>query len=137
MTILVPSASEKLLADFMLGVAVPGNQQMKLFINNVVPDDNTVNATLTEMSTLGYVAKTLTKTAWTNTAGAVGFPATGVYAAQTWTFTAGTAVTVYGYWVIDVTTGLMLWVESFASPKIVQNTGDQIIITPQITFSRV
>lgn len=137
MTILVPSASEKLLADFMLGVAVPGNQQMKLFVNNVVPDDNTVNATLTEMSTLGYVAKTLTKTAWTNTAGAVGFPATGVYATQTWTFTAGTAVTVFGYWVIDVTTGLMLWVESFASPKIVQNTGDQIIITPQITLSRV
>lgn len=137
MTILVPSASEKLLADFMLGVATPGNQQLKLFVNNVVPDDTFVNASLTEMSTLSYAAKTLTKTSWVNTAGATAFPSTGVYASQTFTFTAGTAVTVYGYWVIDVTTGLMLWAEPFAAPKIVQNAGDQIIITPQITLSRV
>jgi hypothetical protein len=71
------------------------------------------------------------------TAGSAGQPATAAYAQQTWTFTAGSAVTVYGYFITDTTTGLLLWAEAFTAAKVVQNTGDQIIITPQITFSRV
>lgn len=137
MTILVPSASEKTLADFMLGVTTPGNQILKLFVNNYTPIDATLASDLTEMSTLGYAAKALTKTAWVNTAGATGAVNNGAYATQTWTFTAGTAVTVYGYFVTDTTTGLLLWAEPFVSPKVIQNTGDQIIITPALTFSRV
>jgi hypothetical protein len=137
MTILVPSASEATLENFMLGVTTPGNQNLKLFVNNVTPDDTFVAASLTEMSTLGYAQKVLTKTSWVTTPGATGFPASSAYATQTWTFTGGTAVTVYGYYYTDVTSGLLLAVELFASPKIVQNTGDQIIITPTITFSRV
>lgn len=138
MTIVVPSASEKTLLDFMLGVATPGNQKIKLYVNNVTPDDTFVLANLTEFgATNGYTDKTLTKTSWVNTAGGTGSPASGAYATQTWTFTAAAAVTVYGYFVTDVTTGLLLWVESFANPKVVQNTGDQIIITPALTLSRV
>lgn len=137
MTILVPSAAEKTLAEFMLGVTTPGNQYLGLFVNNYTPDDTTVLGSLTEMSTLGYASKTLTKTSWVVTAGSTGNPASAAYAVQTWTFTAGTLVNVYGYFVKDVTSGLLIWVESFSSPKPIQNTGDQIIITPTITFSRV
>lgn len=136
MTIVVPSAAEKTLCDFMLGVTTPGNQTLKLFVNNVTPDDTFTAASFTEMSTLGYAAKTLTKTSWVTVAGSTGNPATSTYAQQTWTFSAGTLVTVYGYYIIDVTSSLLLWAELFASPKPVQNTGDQIIITPTITFSR-
>jgi hypothetical protein len=136
MALILPSASEKTMGDFTLGVTVPGNQKLKLFVNNYVPDDNTVLASLTEMTTLGYVDKTLTKTAWTTVAGAAGQVATSTYATQTWTFTAGVAVTVYGYFITDITSGLLLWVESFVAPKVIQNTGDQIIITPTITWSR-
>ncbi len=136
MALVTPSASEKTLQDFMLGVTVPGNQKLKLFVNNVTPDDTFVAANLTEMSTLGYAEKTLTKTSWVVTAGASGQPATATYAVQTWTFTAGTAVTVYGYYYTDTTTGLLLMAELFSSAKVVQNTGDQIIITPTITFSK-
>ena|SRR5260221_138134 len=136
MALIVPSASEKTWCDFMLGVTTPGNQNLKLFVNNVTPDDTFVAAGLTEMSTLGYAQKVLTKTSWVTVAGATGQPATSTYAQQTWTFTAGTAVTVYGYYYTDVTTGLLVAVELFSSPKVVQNTGDQIIITPTITFSR-
>lgn len=136
MALIVPSASEKTLEDFMLGVTTPGNQILKLFVNNVTPDDTFVAASLTEMSTLGYAAKTLTKTSWVTVAGATGQPATSTYAQQTWTFTSGTPVTVYGYYYTDTTTGLLLMVELFTSSKVVQNTGDQIIITPTITFSR-
>jgi hypothetical protein len=136
MALVLPSASEKTVLDFMLGASTPGNQLLKLYTNNVTIADTDVAATYTEMSTLSYAAKTLTKTAWVTTAGAAGNPATSLYAQQTWTFTAGTAVSVYGYFVVDATTGLLLWSEAFASPKSVQNAGDQIIITPTITMSR-
>lgn len=137
MAIIVPSASEKTLQDFMLGVTVPGNQKLKLFTNNVTPDDTFVLASLTEFTaTMGYTDKTLTKTSWVSTAGATGQPSTSVYAAQTWTFTAGGPITVYGYFVTDVSSGLLIWVEKFAVAQTVQNNGDTVIITPTITFSR-
>lgn len=136
MSLIVPSAAEKTMLDFTLGVTVPGNQTLKLFVNNVTPDDTTVEGGLTEMSTLSYAAKTLTKTSWTTVAGSSGQPATSTYATQTWTFTPGTPVTVYGYYIIDSTSGKLLWVELFAAPKVVQNDGDQIIVTPTITGSR-
>ena len=136
MSLVLPSASEKTALDFMLGVAVPGNQTLKLFTNNITPGDTDTASSYTEMSTLGYAAKSLTKTAWTNSSGGTGNPATGTYAQQTWTFTAGTAVTVYGYFIIDSTSGLLLWAEAFNAPKVVQNSGDQILITPTITLSR-
>lgn len=134
--LLVPTTSEQTLLKFMLGVLTPGDQRLKLFVNNYAPDDTTIAANLTEMTTLGYAEKALTKTSWNAVTGGTGNPASATYAQQTWTFTAGTPVTVYGYYVTDVTTGLLLWAESFASPKVVQYTGDQIIITPTITLSR-
>jgi len=137
MSLILPSASEKTMLDFTLGVTVPGNQKLKLFVNNYTPDDTTILANLTEMSTNGYADKTLTKTSWVSVAGTTGNPATSTYAQQTWTFTnAGGANTVYGYFITDVTSGLLLWVELFASPKVIQNNGDQILITPTITLSR-
>lgn len=138
MTIVTPSAAEKDLLDMMLGVNVAGTQHaLKLFTNNVTPDDTFVLANLTEMgAVLGYTHKLLTKTSWVTAAGITGQPATGTYATQTWTFTAGTPVDVYGYHIIDVTLGRLLWVELFPAKKTLGNVGDQIIITPTITFSR-
>jgi hypothetical protein len=136
MSLILPSASEQTMLKFALGVIAPGNQRLKLFVNNYTPDDTTVAANLTEMSTLSYADKALTTTSWVAVAGSTGQPATATYAVQTWTFTAGAAVTVYGYFITDTTTGLLLWVESFPVPKTVQNNGDQIIITPTITNSR-
>jgi len=137
MTILVPSAAEKTALEFMLGAVTPGNQTLKLYVNNYTLADATTEADLTEMSTHGYAAKTLTKTSWAVGAGSAGNPATGTYAQQTWTFTAAAAVTVYGYYVIDSTSGKLVWAEAFTSAKVIQNNGDQIIITPTITLSRV
>lgn len=136
MAIIVPAASENNLANFLLGVTVPGNQLLKLYINAVTPTDDTLLAAgFTEMSTLGYAAKTLTKTSWV-VAQSGALVAAGTYAVQTWTFTAGTLVNVKGYFVVDATSGLLLWFEPFPVAKDVQNTGDQIIITPTFTLSK-
>jgi hypothetical protein len=137
MSLVLPSASEATALNFLLGVTTPGNQILKLFTNNIAPADTDVAATYTEMGTLGYAAKSLVKGSWVTTAGGTGAVASSAYAQQTWTFSAGVAVTVYGYFVVDTTTGLLLWSEAFATPKVVQNAGDQILITPTITLSRV
>lgn len=138
MALILPAASENNMLNFALGVTVPGNQYLKLYVNNVTTSTDTlVAADFTEMSTLGYTSpgKELTKTSWV--VAQSGSVATATYAPQTWTFTAGTAVTVYGYYVTDKTTGLLLWFEAFGTAKVVQNSGDQIIITPTITLSKV
>lgn len=135
MALIVPAASENNLLSFLLGAIVPGNQLYKLYTNNVVSTDDTlVAAGFTEMSTLGYAAKSITKTSWVVAQNAL--VGTGTYAQQTWTFTAGTPVTVYGYFVIDATSGLLLWFEPFAASKVIQNAGDQILITPTFTLSK-
>lgn len=135
MTIIIPNASEVDLLKFMLGVTAPSNQVLGLFVNNVTPDDTFVLANVTEMSTLGYAAKTLTMASWSVAAGTAGNPAVATYATQTWTFTAGSLVNVYGYFVKDTTSGRMIWVEAFASAKPVQNTGDQIIVVPKMQLA--
>lgn len=136
MTLLVPTASENKLLEFTLGFATPGDQTLKLYVNNVTPADGDVAATYTEMSTHSYAAKTLTKANWVVAQN--GGVAEGVYnAQQVWTFTAAAVVTVYGYFVIDSTTGLLLWAEKFSSAKPVEFGGDQILLTPKITLSKV
>lgn len=140
MALLVPNPSEGLLLSFALGAATPGNQYLKLFTNNITQAEDDILADYTEMTTQGYVQKTLTKTSWSVTAasGTTANPATATYAQQVWTFDGtGGATTVYGYMVVDVTTGLLLWAEKFATSKVVQYNGDQILLTPQITLSKV
>lgn len=135
MALVIPNASEVTLLQYMLGYGTPGNQVLRLYVNNVTPGDADTAATYTEMSTLGYASKTLTKGSWSvASSSSVG---TATYAAQTWTFTAGSAVTVYGYFVTDATSGLLLWAEAFNSGKVCQYAGDQIVITPTITLSKV
>lgn len=136
MSLIVPSNAEKLLLEYTLGVNAPANQKLKLFVNDYTPVDGSLVGNFTEMSTLSYVEKTLTKTSWVVTQGADGDVASAAYAAQTWTFSAGTAVDVFGYYIIDTTSGLLLWAERFPAKKTVGNTNDQIIITPKITGSR-
>jgi len=55
------------------------------------------------------------------------------YAEQTWTFTGSFGATVYGYYVVQTTSGILMWAERDASPYTPANNGDQIKLTPKIT----
>ena len=135
MALILPTVGENKLLEFMLGKATPGNQKLKLYVNDYTPVDGSDHTSFTEMSTHGYAEKALTTTSWSVAQnGGVG---EGSYAQQTWTFTAAAAVTVYGYYVLDTTTGVLLWAERFATSKSVEFDGDQIKITPKITLSKV
>lgn len=135
MALLVPSVGENMLLGMALGFNAQEDFLLKLFVNNVTPADDDTAVTYTEMSTLGYAAKTLAKASWgiAQNAGV----AEGSYAEQTWTLSAGAAVTIYGYFVVSASSGTLLWSELFGAAKVVQNAGDTIKITPKITLSKV
>ena len=83
------------------------------------------------MSTQGYASKALTGTSWVVTPGA---PTSAAYAQQTWTFdgTGGSTV-VYGYYVVQASSGVLMFAERFGTPPTIVNNGDQIKVTPTIT----
>jgi len=135
MALILPTVGENKALEFMLGKSAPGDQTLKLYVGDTPIVDATVAGDFTEMSTMGYAAKTLTKASWSSAA-QTGGVAQCTYAEQTWTFTGGTLVSVYGYFVVDSTTGILLWAERFTTSKDIVNNGDIIKITPKITLSK-
>lgn len=129
----VPTAGELKLLAYMLGKTAPADLTLKLFINNITPVDGNVVGDFTEMSTLGYALKTLTMATW-GAASTIGARASIAYPQQTWTFTAGAAVTVYGYYIVD-SANVVVFAEAFGAGKVVQFTGDVIRVTPTITLN--
>lgn len=128
---IVANAGEELALKNFLNHTAPQNQVLKLFVNNVTPAEGDTAASYTEMSTQGYASKALTGTSWTVTPGA---PSSASYAQQTWTFDGtGGATTVYGYFVVQAVSGILMFAERFASPPTIVNNGDQIKLTPTIT----
>lgn len=134
MPLVIPTASENQMLETLLGIDAAEDLTLKLYVNNITPGDSDVAGTYTEMSTLGYSAKTLAKASWS--VAQAGGKAEGSYAQQSWTFTAGTAVTVYGYYLVRATTGDLWYAERFSVPLTVQNLGDTIRVTPKFTFSK-
>jgi hypothetical protein len=130
--LLVPDVGEDLALKALLNNTAGQDQTLKLFTNNITPSETDTAATYTEATGGGYAAKSLTGANWTFTPGA---PSNATYnAAQTWTFTGPltTNPTVFGYFVIQTTSGKLLWAEAKASftPAV---SGDNIVMTPVIT----
>mgnify|MGYP003404643014 FL=1 len=118
---LVPNAGEEIALDRFLKTS---DETLKLYVNDYTPVEGSVAGDFTEMSTQGYAAKTLTAASWSS----------GAYAQQTWTFdgTGGSTI-VYGYFVIDAGTGVIMFAERFGTPPTIVNNGDQIKVTPTVT----
>lgn len=130
MALLVPDAGEVQMLTMALKKATVETQTIKLFVNNYTPVEGSVASSFTEMTTHGYAAKTLARADWTIATNAGVSDATNLL--QTWTFTAAAAVIVYGYFIIETTSAIILWAELFPTPQTIQNAGDQIKITPKI-----
>jgi len=137
MAIVIPDVGETLLLQFMVGDDTPNaNWTLRLYVNDHTPTGATVLGSLTEMTTQGYAAKTLTNTSWS--VSDVGVQSRATYAEQTYVFDGtGGATNVYGYYLTDNTSGALLWVERFSgAPIVVPATyGGEIKVTPQIEFA--
>jgi hypothetical protein len=131
MTLLVPNAAEDVMLQNILNKTAPQNQTLKLFKNNMTPAETDTEATYTEADFTGYVPIALTGASWTITPGN---PTSAAAAEQTFTSTAVQSQNVYGYYVIQTTSGKILWAERFTNgPYLIQNIGDLIKVTPQFT----
>lgn len=134
MTILVPNNGE---GDFLkagLNHTAMSDVIMKLYSSNTTPAETDTAASFTETTFTGYSASgALTGSSWTITEGA---PSNGTYAQQTFTSSAGSqSVSVYGYFMVRNTGGRIAWAERFSDgPYVIVNNGDQIKVTPVITF---
>lgn len=132
MTLVVPNDGEELALKNFLNHTAPQDQKLRLFKNNVTPAETDTAASYTESTFTGYAQKSLTGTSWTVTPGA---PTSASYAQQTFTSSANqTAENAYGYYVVQGTSGKIMWAERFGTPPyVIENNGDSIAITPAIT----
>jgi hypothetical protein len=134
MALVVPNASEVIMLNYILNKDAPENISMLLYVNNVIPDENSTVATFTEMTNgLGYTTGgiSLTPGSWSVISGN---PSQAEHTEVTWTFT-GAAGNVYGYYVTRDTGGELLWAERFTNgPFNITTNGDEIKITPRLTL---
>jgi len=134
MALVVPNASEVIMLNYILNIDAPENLSIRLYANNVIPDENSTVATFTEVANgLGYTTggQSLTPGSWSVISGN---PSQAEHTEVTWTFT-GAAGNVYGYYVTRDTGGELMWAESFTNgPFNITTNGDEIKITPRLTL---
>ncbi len=131
MALVVPNAGEADGLNYFVNKTAPQNLVLRLYTNNVTPGETDTAATYTEASGNGYASVTLTGASWVITEGA---PSNAAYAQQTFTFS-GALGNVYGYYLTRATSGVIAFAERFSDgPYNIANNGDQIKITPTITF---
>jgi hypothetical protein len=131
MSLLVPNNGEGDAAAAFVNKSALSDLVLRLFTNNITPAETDTAATYTEASGSGYGALTLTGASWTVTEGA---PTQATYSQQIYTFT-GALGNCYGYFMTRSAGGRIAVAERFSDgPYNVVNNGDQIKVTPQITF---
>ena len=132
MTLVLPNQGEQITLEAMVGKTAGQNLVLRLFKSNTTPSESTTEASLTEANFTGYSAITLTAASWTYTSGD---PSSIAYAQQTFTSSAGSqSQAVYGYYVTQVTSGKLVWVERFTDgPYTIVNNGDTIKVTLNFT----
>lgn len=132
MALVIPNASEVTLLNNMLNKSTPTNTVLHLYSNNLTPSSTTVIGDVTEVTSGGYAAITLTSSSWTVATSGGGIT-TASYAEQTFNIT--TSATVYGYYITNLA-GDLLWVERFtAAPFQLPGSGGQVLITSQISLN--
>lgn len=131
MTLLVPNNGEGDGLGYFVNKTAPQDLVLCLFTNNITPAETDTTATYTEAAGNGYANAALAGANWVVTEGA---PSNASYAQQVFGFT-GALGNVYGYFLKRAASGRIAWAERFTGgPYDIQNNGDQIKITPTITF---
>lgn len=127
----VPDVGEAIALEAFVNRTPPQNLVARLFTNNITPADTDTAATYTEANGTnfpGYAGITLTGASWgAYASGSVS------YAQQTWTASGVATADVYGYFMTQVTSGILAWSERDASaPFPIRVSGDAVRLTPTI-----
>lgn len=129
MALNVPDVGENKIVEMVVNKTAPENLVLRLYSNNITPADADTAATYTEATFTGYSAITLTGASWG--AGSAGVTS---FAQQTFTRSStGATENIYGYYVTQVTSGVLIWSErDAAAPAAMTNSGDNIKLTPTL-----
>lgn len=133
MTLIAPKCGEILLLRYIVNLSRDDTDHnvLHLFKNNITPGESTTTSSFTEPTApTGYAPITLVGSLWTIEQ--VGDVTTAVFSEQTFSF--GTGVSIYGYFVTDTSDNL-LWAEMFSgSPFELPSGGGTITIVPKLTL---
>lgn len=131
MPLVVPDVGELYILNAWISGVAPSNLSVHLYQNNYTPVDASVLGSFTEATFSGYADQAVTL----GTAVEVGNKAkTTDISAHLFTHNGGaTANTIYGYYVKDDTSGVLVWAERFGSSQIMINNGDRITLTLELT----
>jgi hypothetical protein len=132
MSLIVPDVAE---VDALTKILTP-DLTLKLYGNNATPLFNSVAGSFTEIVGGGYASKPLVFANWVIAAGS---PSLASYAIQTWNFTGviNAPGTVYGYFVVRNSDGLLMWAERFPVVPFIPIAGSVITVTPTFTGGSV
>lgn len=130
MALLVPIVGENVILENIVNKTAPQNLVLRLFQNNITPADTDTAGTYTESTFTGYSSINLTGASWNAAAsGSISYGSQ-----QTFTCSGASSQNVYGYYVTQVTSGILMWAERDASaPFAITTSGDAVKITPAIT----
>lgn len=125
-----PDSGENLVLEMIVNKTAAQNLVIKLYKNNITPSDTDTAATYTEATFPGYSAITLTGASWNAAASG-----TITYSAQqTFSCTGTSTDDIYGYYVVQATSGTLVYSERDANaPLTIRVSGDNIKITPTIS----
>ncbi len=84
MALVVPNNSEVLMLQYILNISNPQNLVIRLYANDVIPDENSTQATFVEVSGGGYTSTNLVPGSWSIIAGS---PSQAEHTEVTWVFT--------------------------------------------------
>jgi hypothetical protein len=135
MPLVFPNIGKPRLLQFVLQRNAGGipDWELLLWINNIVPNEDSVIEDLTEATFTGYSRETLTRAAWTNPV-IVANKAVSTWGTTpiVWTDTAGVE-TVFGYAAVDPTDNVLIMLERFAFP-VAMVVGAIVGVLPRVTL---
>lgn len=136
MALLVPNVGEgRMIRLITNSVTTTGeNLKIRLFKSNTTPTSTMTLSDYTEATFTGYTSVTATSASWTINEGA---PTSATQAAATtFTCSSATSESIYGYYLSQENSSILLWSERFSDgPYVITNSGDKIILTAQLTVS--
>ena len=135
MSIVVPDQGELILLNKMLRSLTNNDAdfELRLFTNNITPKSTTTESDLTEATFSGYALKTLNRSNFEAATTLGNGEAQVVYdTEQVWTVGA-TGQDVWGYYVVERSTGSLIWLEKFSAVAHL-TSGDNLKTTPTLTL---
>lgn len=129
MALNVPNVGENAILEMIVNKTAAQDLILALYKNNVTPSDTDVHTDYTASTFTGYSPITLTGANWN--AAAAGSISYG--SQQAFTCSGAAAESVYGYYVRQAISNILLWSERAAgAPLAISVSGDEVRITPSI-----